>query len=192
MALMNLLVKLQQQCQRSWCHHEVNDPLLLWFLLSIIISVMVSLGRPYVKYLLHFSLNVWNQMLWRNLWKIVLPWDLCTYSFDDLIDCQNLWCCGSISLKTILIFHKNFLNFRLDTIEKQDIINFSSYNSKGYASVDISDSEVSFVRGRCSLSFISLLCFVYTQCWIIEEVCHQIFLSSILHEVFHNKRSGNS
>ena len=31
-------------------------------------------------------------------------------AFDDSSDCQNLWCCGSISPKTVLIFPKNFLN----------------------------------------------------------------------------------
>ena len=46
------------------------------------------------------------------------------YSFDVLM---NLRSCGSISSKTVLVFPKNFLNFRSDTIEKQSIINLSSY-----------------------------------------------------------------
>ena len=54
----------------------------------------------------------------------------CMYPFDDLTNSQNLRSCGWISPKTILIFPKNFLNFRSDRIEKQGIINLSSCNSK--------------------------------------------------------------
>ena len=64
----------------------------------------------------------------------------CTYTFDDLADCQNMLSCGSISLKTVLIFHKNFLNFRFDRIEKQCFINFSSY-SNSYTFVVLCDSD---------------------------------------------------
>ena len=58
----------------------------------------------------------------------------------------NLWGCGVISLKTILIFPKNFLVFRSDIIKKQGIINLSSYNSKSNASLVLSDSKVAFLR----------------------------------------------
>ena len=44
---------------------------------------------------------------------------LCSNSFDDTTDCQNLWGYGSISRKAVLIFSKNLLDFRVDTIEKQ-------------------------------------------------------------------------
>ena len=109
----------------------------------------------------------------------------CMYS-NDLMDSENRWSCGLISLETILIFPKNFFNFWSDTIEKQGIINLSSYSSKNHASVVLSNSKVIFLGGRggCSLLSIFLLCFVYTQCCIIEVVCHQIFLSLILLKVF--------
>ena len=88
-----------------------------------------------------------------------------------------------ISLKTILIFPKNFLNFQMDMIEKQGIKNLSSYSSKSCSSVVLGDSEVSLSLGigRCSFSSISLLYF----CCLIEEVRHQISMASILQEVFH-------
>ena len=57
---------------------------------------------------------------------------------------MNLRYCESISTKAILIF-PNFLDFRLDTIEKQSIIYLSSYSSKGFAPVILSDSEVTFL-----------------------------------------------
>ena len=60
------------------------------------------------------------------------------------MDCQNLWCCGSISPKTIFIFPKNFLNFRFDEVEWQSIVNLSRYLSKGYTSVFHGHSEVTF------------------------------------------------
>ena len=41
-------------------------------------------------------------------------------------DCMSLWGYGLITLKVVLIFPKNFLDFRLDMIEKQGIISFSS------------------------------------------------------------------
>ena len=59
----------------------------------------------------------------------------CMYSMDDLVDSQNLWGCGSISLTAVVIFSVNFLCFRLDTIEKPGIINLSSDNSKHCATV---------------------------------------------------------
>ena len=50
---------------------------------------------------------------------MVLSQDYTLYSFDDLSDSRNLSWCGGITLKTVLIFPKNFLDFGLDTIEKQ-------------------------------------------------------------------------
>ena len=42
-------------------------------------------------------------------------------------------------------FSKNFLDFELDTIEKQGIINLCRYNNECYAFVVLSDSEVTFL-----------------------------------------------
>ena len=47
------------------------------------------------------------------------------------------------------VFLKNLLNFWSDTIEKQDIINPSSYDCKGNASVVFSDSEFAFRPFLC-------------------------------------------
>ena len=42
--------------------------------------------------------------------------------------------------KSFLIFPRNFLRFRVDTIVKQDMINISSYSSESYGSVVLSES----------------------------------------------------
>ena len=57
------------------------------------------------------SLCVWSQMPWRNLQIKV---SLCTNSFYDLTDCQNLWWRGYVSPKTSLILSKKFHNFWID------------------------------------------------------------------------------
>ena len=128
---------------------------------------------------------VWNQMPWTNGEKYYDLETFCTYFSNNSTDSQNLWC-GSIVLKSILIFKNNFLDFRFDTIEKQGIINLSSYGTKSKACVVLSDSDVAFLGKRewCSLSSSSLLCFLYTQGCIIEEIYRQIFLSSIHQEQF--------
>ena len=74
-------------------------------------------------------------------------------SFDDSTDCKNLWCCGSVSPKNTLILPKNFLDFSLDAIEKQSIINLSHSGNKGYASIVLDDSEVTFHRGEEDATF---------------------------------------
>ena len=66
-------------------------------------------------------------------------------SFGDLINIQDLRSCGLISSKSILIFPKNFLSFRLNMIEKKVIINLSSYCRKSYSSVVLCDSKVTFL-----------------------------------------------
>ena len=92
----------------------------------------------------------------------MLSWGFLHNSFDDLTNS------GLISSKTILIFPKNFLNHRLDTIEKFGIINLNNYGSKSYASVVLSDSEVILLWEVEDTAF-CLFYFVYTQCWIIEN-----------------------
>ena len=74
-------------------------------------------------------------------------------------DCQNLWCCGLVSPKNILIISKNFLNFWFDVIKKQSIKNLSRYGSKVYASVFVDDSEVTFLgKEEDSVFYPSLFC----------------------------------
>ena len=71
-----------------------------------------------------------------------------TYSFDNSSDIQDLRSCGSISPKTIQIIPENLLDLGCDTIEKQNIVDLSSYSSKSYASVVLSDSKVTFLEER--------------------------------------------
>ena len=69
---------------------------------------------------------------------------------------------------------------------RNSIIYLCSYRSKSYTSVIISDSEVTFLEKEEDAAFCqSLLYFVYIRRCKIEEVSHQISLSSILLEVFH-------
>ena len=92
----------------------------------------------------------------------------------------SIWSCVLITPKAILIFPKNFLDFGLNTIKKQDIINLSSYRSKSYTSVVLSAIVLSWKEEVTAFFFSFLDCFVYTQDCIIEEVCRQILLSPIL------------
>ena len=70
---------------------------------------------------------------------------LCTNFFDDSTDNQNLWSCGSFSPRTVLIFPENFLDCEFDAVEKQSIINLSSYKCKCYISVVLKDSKATFL-----------------------------------------------
>ncbi len=65
-------------------------------------------------------------------------------------------CCGSISLKNILIFPKNFVRFSLDTNEKQSVIKFNC-RSKGFAFVVLSDFAVTSLREREDAAFYPFL-----------------------------------
>ena len=102
----------------------------------------------------------------------------CTNSFNELLD--RIWCCGSISLKPVLIFPKNFLHFWFDAIEKQSIKNFSRYRRKSYASIVLDDSVVTFHGEREDATICFSLSVVFRRCKI--EVI--ISLSSIFLVVF--------
>ena len=80
---------------------------------------------------------------------------------------QNLWSCGSISPKTLLIFPKNLLNFKFNTVEKQNI---DSFSSKSYACVILSVSEV-YVGGwgRDAVFCPFLYCILFID---YVEMCH--------------------
>ena len=56
------------------------------------------------------------------------------FYFDDSPRSQNLRVWESISPKNILIFPEDFFDFKMDSTDKQSIINLWRYNSKGYAS----------------------------------------------------------
>ena len=99
----------------------------------------------------------------------------CMNSFDDSVDCQNLWC-GSISLKSILIFPKNFLNSRFDNVEKQSIINFSSYRSKYYATVVLDDSEATFLREGEDEKPLYIYIYIYVHTYIHTYIYIYIYI----------------
>ena len=70
------------------------------------------------KYLLHISSAYGIKCLGEIYKQMYHLKFFCANSFDDSMGRQNLWCCGSISPKTVFIFYKNFLNFRFDEIEE--------------------------------------------------------------------------
>ena len=114
-------------------------------------------GHPMLIGLALSFLCEWNQILWRKLRTLVLPWDFFMYSYVVSTNSHILWICGSINLDTVLIFRKNFLDFRLNMIEKKSIINLSSYSSKSYAPVVRNDSDLSFLEEEKDAAFHSLL-----------------------------------
>ena len=183
MLLMYLLKIFQRQWQCSRCHHKESQPLFLHFLKfnNNIILVTVSYDRAYASIIC----SIFPLCMDSNAVEIFFE-----YFLDDSTDSQSIWRCWSISLKVVLIFPRNFLDSRSVTIEMKGIINLSSYSSNSNAYVVIKDSEVFFFvfflgKGRCSCSFIyRLLFFIYTQCYIIENVYRQFFLFSILQQVF--------
>ena len=69
---------------------------------------------------------------------------------------QNPWHCRLMYSKGILILIKNFLNFRLDMIKKQCIINICSNSNKRYTTTVLSDTEVTFLEKGKMQSFIHL------------------------------------
>ena len=89
-------------------------------------------------------------------------------------NCQKLRSYWLISRKPLLIFSKTLLDFSPDMVDNQTIINNSIYNIKYNAFVDHSSSR----RWAYSHSFFSLLCFVYTQRFIIGKLCRKSSLCS--------------
>ena len=57
----------------------------------------------------------------------------------------------------------NFHDFGPDKIEKQSIMILSSYSSKSYTSVDLSDSEVIFLHEEKDIIFLAFLCCVFVD-----------------------------
>ena len=113
------------------------------FLLSIIIAVTISLLRTCIRsiysiFLLWMESNPLEKSMNNS---VVLRFFACTPLMIWWI--VRIWSCESISVKTVLIFPKNFLDFKFDMIEKNGIINLSSYN---------------LVILRCSLLSISPFC----------------------------------
>ena len=110
----------------------MSEPLLSYFYCASLWLWELLWEEHTLKVYVPSSLSVRSQKPWRNLRIIVSPQGLffCKNSFYDSTDCQNLWCCWSISPKTILIPTKNFLNFWLNAFEGQSFINLNRYGSK--------------------------------------------------------------
>ena len=84
--------------------------ILLW---RIIIAVTVYSWRPNAcNNMFHlpfvFGMKCCKEV-YKQLCGLKIFW---IYSFEDSTDSQNLWSCGSISLKTVLVFSKNFFRFQ--------------------------------------------------------------------------------
>ena len=91
------------------------------FLSGTIIAVTVFWRRPYASRICSiFTLCLESNALEKSTNNCVVSRFYCLYS-DYLVDSQNLRSWGSISLKTMLIFKKIFLDFRLDRDEKYGI-----------------------------------------------------------------------
>ncbi len=102
-------------------------------------------------------------------------------TFDYSTESKNQLVYRSISPKAVLIFPKNFLGFRLDTIEQRGFLKLSNYNSNSYAFVVLSDSEVTSLEEARGPALYPLLCCAYFifSC-IIGDVSFQISLFPFL------------
>ena len=90
-------------------------------------------------------------MSWRNLQT----------TLSMIRQIENLRC-ESISSKTVLIYSKDFLNLWSDTTEKPGIINLSSYDSKSYDFVVLSDYEFAVLRKEKNATFcLFLYCLLF-------------------------------
>ena len=133
------------------------------------IVVTVSL-RDHIPYGFTSSfLCIWNQMPWRNLWTVVLPWNFFRVLprwFDEF----------SANEKLQIDFSENgsdFFNVWLDTTAKPGVINLWSYCSKSYASVVLRHSEVTYLEEREDTSFCPFHnCFLYIKRCIVFFKCN--------------------
>ena len=83
---------------------------------------------------------------------------LITYCYYDPIACLDRWSWGPISPKAVLILYQKCIQFWTDTINKQDVINVSSYNSKSHPPPVVhSDSNVTLLKIRKMMLFIHFL-----------------------------------
>ena len=68
-------------------------------------------------------------------------------------------------MEQFLIFPKNFLDFKSDTIEKQGNKNLSSYSHRIYVSAVLSDSKVAFHGEEKDSTILSFLdCVFFIDC----------------------------
>ena len=168
---MHFLEKLLRRHWRNLCLHQVSEPLLLYFI-SIIIAVTVSLGIPY-------AISTYS------LFSLCMESNGFEKSTNDSVASRFFARTPSTSypesVKLLIDFpenisEKNFFDFSLDSMKKQSIINFSSYNINSYFSV-LRNFEVTFLGEAEGAAFCSFLYCIL----LIDSFAkfHQISLCSI-------------
>ena len=178
---MYLLSRFYRQSQRSQCHHWVSEPLRSCFVKhnhsdNSFLLVVCILSFLWVR----------NPTALRNLRTKFCLKIFGTYYFNDSMDSQNLWGCGSIPAND---FFWEFFILQVIYDWETGYYKVSCYGSKSYASIVLTNSD----EGEMKAFFlIFLLCFVYRQNCMIEEVCRQIALSSILQVLFHRELQFSS
>ena len=130
------------------------------------------------------SVIVWNQMVWRNLRTRVSPRGFFARTASMIRRIVRICDVDHFLQKNILILSKNFLNFWFDTIEELSIINLNHNGNKGFASVVLDDSKITFFGEGEDAAFCPYRS-AYIWCCFIEAVSYWISLSSILLRVFH-------
>ena len=112
---------------------------------------------------LHF-LCVWNRMPWRNLQTVVL-----LQGFSRTLSMFR-WVARIYEYVERFLWKLFRFLFRIFSIKKKGIINYSSYSSKSSTFVVLSDFEFTFLGERKTVTvFRFLYCFVYRLCCIISE-----------------------
>ena len=97
---------------------------------------------------------------------------LCRHNFDDSTGCQNQWCCGIITLKTVPISpQKNFsillqIQLRSRWLWTLAFIAVRVMHLHFFVNLML----LFLARRGYSLSSISLFCFVYRRCCSIKKV----------------------
>ena len=142
----------------SGCPSKVKEPSLPYYLpIFGRIVGFIPVSKPLLSVLALSFLCVWNQqtsVAWKLL-HVPLQW-------------SNT---------------KNFRNFRSDIMEKQDIINLSSYNSKSCISVFHSDSKVVFLGEGEDAAFCPFLCDLFIDSVALSKT--HVIKFYCLQEEFH-------
>ena len=94
------------------------------------------------------------------IFPLRMEWNACEKLTNKSVatDCQNLKSWESIFPKAVLIFPKNFLNFRSNKSEKPTIVNLYSYSR---ICLIHCDSEVAFLRAEKDAAFRPFLSFSF-------------------------------
>ena len=130
---------------RNLRHNRVRELLPSYFLEHRYNGTSFLGENIYEKYLLNISSRFGIICLGEISRFYLFVYFFCSYSFGDSTNRQNLRSCGSISPESVLIFHENFLDIRLDKIEKKNIVSLMSFCNKSNASVVFGVSKITFL-----------------------------------------------